>query len=173
MPVLRRLPDQAVNAVIADPPYSSGGTTSADRTTRSARLKYVSNGVKHELLDFGGDQRDQRSYTYLCTLWLAECLRVTAAGGTCLVFSDWRQLPCMTDALHAAGWVWRGVVVWHKPGARPQRGRFTNQAEYVVWGSTGALPGSPGGVLAGDVLRGRASGRVAGAYHAEAAAVAA
>jgi site-specific DNA-methyltransferase (adenine-specific) len=138
--VLRELPAGSVDAVVADPPYASGGATTAARTNQSARNKYVSTNAKHHLPDFSGDQRDQRAYTYWCTLWLSECLRLTKPGGVSLVFSDWRQLPTISDAMQAAGFIWRGVVVWHKPGARPHPGRFTNAAEYVVWGSNGALP---------------------------------
>jgi site-specific DNA-methyltransferase (adenine-specific) len=140
---LRDLPDSSVDAVIADPPYSSGGTTSTDRTSQTARGKYVSSGVAHTLADFEGDQRDQRSFAFWSTLWLIECLRLTKPRGVCLVFTDWRQLPSTTDALQAAGWVWRGLVVWHKPGARPHKGRFANGAEYLVWGSKGHLGAQP------------------------------
>lgn len=116
---LRELPAASVDAVIGDPPYCSGGTSAADRTNETARRKYVSSYATHTLADFDGDQRDQRSYTYWSTLWLTEALRLTKPRGVCLVFTDWRQLPATSDALQAAGWVWRGLVVWHKPGARP------------------------------------------------------
>ena len=53
------------------------------------------------------------------TLWLSECWRLAKPGAPALVFSDWRQLPAMTDAVQAAGFEWRGIVVWHKPNARP------------------------------------------------------
>jgi site-specific DNA-methyltransferase (adenine-specific) len=140
---LRELPAASVDAVIADPPYSSGGTTAADRTSQTARGKYVSSNATHSLADFEGDQRDQRSWTYWSTLWLTEALRLTRPRGVCLVFTDWRQLPSTSDALQAAGWVWRGLVVWHKPGARPHKGRFANGAEYLAWGSKGHLGAQP------------------------------
>jgi len=56
------------------------------------------------------------------------------------MFIDWRRLPAMTDALQWAGWTWRGVLAWDKINSRPQRGRFRQQAEFVVWGSNGAMP---------------------------------
>jgi len=46
----------------------------------------------------------------------------------------------MMDALQWAGWHWRGVVVWNKTNSRPQKGRFRQDAEFVVWGSKGNLP---------------------------------
>ena len=41
------------------------------------------------------------------------------------------------------GWVWRGIVPWCKPDARPQLGRFTAQCEYVIWGTAGTMPADP------------------------------
>ena len=66
------------------------------------------------------------------TLWLSECWRLAKPGAPVLVFSDWRQLPAMTDAVQAAGFEWRGIVVWHKPSARPMLGSFKRDAEFVI-----------------------------------------
>lgn len=139
--VLRELPDAAFDAVITDPPYSSGGQFRGDRMQDTV-TKYVrgNTGNSDAFLPFGGDTRDQRAYGYWCSLWLAECLRVAVPGGVCCLFTDWRQLPTTTDALQAGGWVWRGIVPWNKTeAARPAKGRFRNQCEYVVWGSNGSM----------------------------------
>lgn len=140
--VLATLDDGVADAILTDPPYSSGGMVLADRAGQSTRAKYVTtqNTRRDELLEFAGDNRDQRAFGYWCALWLGEALRVTRPGGIIMLFTDWRQLPTVTDALQAGGWVWRGVVPWHKPTARPIAGRFTNACEYVVWGSRGPLP---------------------------------
>lgn len=139
--VLASLPDASVDAVVTDPPYSSGGMFRGDRQ-QDVHTKYVqTDSVSGQALAaFAGDNRDQRGYGYWCALWLGECLRVTKRGGACLLFTDWRQLPVTTDALQAGGWVWRGIVPWSKPDARPQAGRFKAQCEYVAWGSAGAMP---------------------------------
>jgi site-specific DNA-methyltransferase (adenine-specific) len=139
--VLGDLDAASVDAVIADPPYSSGGTFTGDRTA-SVHSKYVNSdsGSGNALPAFTGDTRDQRSYTYWCTLWLTEAMRVTRPGGVVGVFTDWRQLPTITDALQAAGLVWRGVVAWCKPNGRRTQGRFANNNEYLVWGTNGRRP---------------------------------
>jgi site-specific DNA-methyltransferase (adenine-specific) len=139
--VLRELPSETVDAVITDPPYSSGGMTRGDRM-QSTRAKYQQTEVAKwsTLPDFTGDTRDQRAYGYWCSQWLAESWRIAKAGAVCCLFTDWRQLPVTSDAMQAGGWVWRGIVVWDKTGAvRPQTGRFASQAEYVAWGSKGPL----------------------------------
>lgn len=141
--ILRDLPTASVDAVITDPPYSSGGFTRADRSDPAIN-KYVQHGTKIERPDFAGDNRDQRAYLTWCTLWMAECLRVAKPGAPVCIFTDWRQLPTTTDALQCGGWVWRGIVPWDKTEAsRPQLGRFSSQCEYVVWGSAGPLPERP------------------------------
>ena len=61
-------------------------------------------------------------------------------GAPAVVFTDWRQLPLVTDVFQCGGWVWRGVAVWGKRSARPQKRPFTAQCEYVVWGSNGPMP---------------------------------
>ena len=132
--VLQTLPDASVDAVITDPPYSSGGAFRGDKVAPTAQ-KYGGEA----LADFTGDNRDQRSFLTWMNLWLHDAHRVLRPGGYCVLFTDWRQLPTMTDALQVGGFVWRGVVPWAKPGARPmfkQRG-YLNQCEYVVWGTAG------------------------------------
>ena len=136
--LLRTLPDASVDAVIADPPYSSGGFTRADRTATTA-AKYVSSSVLKPRADFEGDSRDQRSYLAWCALWLSECLRIVKPSGYLLTFTDWRQLPTISDAIQCGGFVWRGIVPWDKGRAAraPHKGYFRHQCEYVVWGTRG------------------------------------
>jgi site-specific DNA-methyltransferase (adenine-specific) len=137
---LCELPSSSVDAVITDPPYSSGGQFRGDRMQLTS-TKYQNSGAKIVYPEFAGDTRDQRSFGYWCALWLSECLRIAKPGAPLCIFTDWRQLPITTDAVQAGGWVWRGVVVWDKTeAARPQIGRFKSQAEYLVWGSKGELP---------------------------------
>lgn len=136
---LLMLPDDCVDAVITDPPYSSGGQFRGDRMGETSD-KYQTSGTEKKYAEFSGDTRDQRAYHYWSTLWLSECWRVAKPGAIICVFSDWRQLPTTTDMIQSGGWVWRGVAVWDKTeAARPQKGRFRNQCEYIIWGSKGQL----------------------------------
>lgn len=135
---LHNLETASVDTLITDPPYSSGGQFRGDRVSRDTGEKYSSAEVERPA-SFLGDTRDQRSYGYWLALWLSECLRVVKPGGLALLFTDWRQLPMTTDALQAGGWIWRGIVPWYKPTARPQPGGFMASCEYVVWGSAGPM----------------------------------
>lgn len=138
--LLHELPTASVDAVVTDPPYSSGGAFRGDRMM-GTKAKYVQNDSgSQNLAEFTGDNRDQRAFAYWSALWASEALRCTRPGGIALFFTDWRQLPVSTDYLQAGGWIWRGLVPWVKTFYRPQLGRFGAQCEYAVWGSAGPLP---------------------------------
>jgi site-specific DNA-methyltransferase (adenine-specific) len=137
---LRDLPTGCADAIVTDPPYSSGGAMRGDRLN-STTIKYVQTGTLVERPDFAGDTRDGHGFRYWEALWMAEALRVAKPGAPMCVFTDWRQLAATTDAIQAGGWVFRGIVPWDKTeSARPTVGRFSSQCEYVVWGSAGPMP---------------------------------
>ncbi len=137
--VLKALPADSCQGLITDPPYSSGGAFRADRMQGTSN-KYVQSGTIKSYSDFQGDNRDQRSFEYWCALWLAQSLRICTSGAPGCVFTDWRQLPITTDAFQAGGWLWRGIYVWDKTAAcRPAFRRFSQQCEFVVWGSRGPM----------------------------------
>lgn len=120
-----------IDAVITDPPYSSGGQFRSDRVASTA-TKYVNSDSENTFRqDFSGDNRDQRAFLTWSSIWLSMLLRASKPGATLCAFTDWRQLPTMTDAVQCGGWVWRNLVTWWKPGVRMQRGRFSASAEYV------------------------------------------
>lgn len=155
---LKTLDAEQASVVIADPPYSSGGIMRSDRN-QSTAAKYQRSGIR-VLEDFTGDNRDQRAWTSWAANWLWESLRVTQPSGLCFVFTDWRQLPATTDALQWGGWVWRGLITWHKPSGRRLQNRFASDAEYIVWGSNGPMPfdldspAGPSSVVSSDSPRG-------------------
>lgn len=142
------------DALITDPPYSSGGMTRGDRMQTTA-AKYVQGGVKADHnVDFSGDNRDSRSWGFWVSHWMSLAHAVVAPGGYVMVFTDWRQLPTLTDAFQAGGFVWRGLLPWDKTESSraPHKGYIRHQAEYVVWGSNGQLkPATHGGPWPGVV----------------------
>lgn len=148
--LLRQLPDASADAVVTDPPYSSGGFVRSDRI-RDAGDKYVRGDAVVHRPTFSGDNRDARSWLAWMTLWLTEAHRITRPGGYCLIFTDWRQLPTLSDALQAGGFVWRGVIVWDKGQwtRTPNRAYFRHQAEYILWSTNGPTIDRAGGPFPG------------------------
>ena len=135
--VLSAFETGVLGGVLTDPPYSSGGQFRSDRSNTTASSKY---SARRDLPNFSGDNRDQRGFLAWCSVWMGEVLRVCEPGAPMIAFTDWRQLPTLTDVIQGHGWVWRGVVVWDKTaGMRPTAGRFRQQAEFVVWASNGPM----------------------------------
>ena len=73
--VLQTIESASVDALIADPPYSSGGFTRSDRTGDPSK-KYVNTGTEIIRGSFSGDNRDGRSWCYWMALWLSEAARI-------------------------------------------------------------------------------------------------
>lgn len=137
--ILSELPAASFGGLITDPPYSSGGKFRGDRCLVESKAKYLKKQSAAKFQPFSGDARDQRGWTFWSTLWLSEGCRLLSTGGYAEVFTDWRQLPCLTDVFQAAGLTWRGICPWDKgPGARaPHKGYHRHQCEYMVWGTKG------------------------------------
>lgn len=142
---LRSLPDACADAVITDPPYSSGGMFRGDRA-RAPSSKYEQGGQSLTRPDFFGDTMDQRVWVGWCEEWLRECRRALMDGGRLLAFIDWRQLPALTDAVQRSGMIWRGVITWDKGlGSRaPHTGYHRHQCEYAVFATSGKCPPADG-----------------------------
>ena len=137
--ILRQFEPNSFDAIITDPPYASGGSSQTTKN-RSTSEKYSSMSKDKALPDFDSDQMDQLSWMFWTAAWLQDARRIAKPGAPVCLFIDWRQLPAMTLALQWAGWTWRGVAVWDKVASRPQKGRFRQQSEYIVWGSNGKMP---------------------------------
>lgn len=75
------------DALITDPPYSSGGAFRGDTT--NGIEKYVRDASKFE--QFEGDTRDQRSFCAWLALWIAIARAQMRAGATFGLFTDWRM----------------------------------------------------------------------------------
>ena len=137
--VLPLLEAGTLDVILTDPPYSSGGAMRSDRN-RSTTKKYRLTGTIKANPDFSGDNRDQRSFTLWCSDWMGQALRATRPGGALLCFIDWRNLPCVIDAVQVGGWVYRSLIPWDKTECcRPNKGWFAAQCEYVVGATKGAL----------------------------------
>ena len=137
---VRSLPSQSIDMLLTDPPYSSGGLHVGART-QSTSTKYINASTKADYENFDFDNMDQRSWSFWCHSWLSAAHRALKPGGLVVCFIDWRQLPVLTDVIQAAGLTLRGIAVWDKTvgRARPRKGGFKQQAEFILWASKGAM----------------------------------
>lgn len=140
--VIPTLPN--VDAIVTDPPYSSGGMYRADRAAATTSKYQLSHETTRTYAAFSGDNRDQRSFEKWVDSWASQCLSLVGDGAGIGVFIDWRNVASVVDAIQVAGWVYRGLTPWHKgTDLRPNKGWFRRNIEFIVWGSAGPLVTGP------------------------------
>lgn len=130
---------EGVGAYVTDVPYSSGGAFRGDRMFSTLSKYASSDSSQQNGIGFTGDNRDQRAFAAWCALWMTAARGAALEGATLATFIDWRQLPTISDAIQAGGWVWRGVGVWSKKFGRPRDGGFSGACEFLPWASHGSL----------------------------------
>lgn len=122
-----------VDAVVMDPPYCSGGSTTAARA--KGNCKYFKSLSKHPNLVEFGDEMDQLSYGASLLNLLLKFEELLNPPGYVFIFSDWRQIAINSIVLQMSSIRFRGVIPWNKKNCRPNKGVFKNQCEFVVWGT--------------------------------------
>ena len=124
------------DAVVTDPPYSSGGFNEAGKSSGS-----IGTTTKDRRIE--GDTLSTRGYEAL----VRRTLRLSNAKAA-YVFTDWRMWPVTTEAVELAGFRLRGMLVWDKMS--PAMGaRWKMQHELICWGSRVTSKMGPG---SGNVL---------------------
>lgn len=139
--IINQIPDNSIDLVLTDPPYSSGGLFAGERKGNT-RVKYcdVNYSGTAACPDFTGDNRDQMSFIIWETIWISKLIQKMKSGAIACIFTDWRQISATINALQCGGLIFRGIVVWDKGNSRNIPHRFRNDCEYIVWGTKGARP---------------------------------
>lgn len=141
--LLPALPEGCADALVTDPPYSSAVRGVPDERRRNADYQRET-ATRPRYPEMAGNHRDPEAYAAWWTRWAEAARRLLRPGAPAIVFTDWRQYPLVAHAFQAAGFRWRGTVVWDKGlRALPRRGRFRQQAEFLLWGSNGDLAAEP------------------------------
>lgn len=107
--VLRTLADDSVDAVVTDPPYSSGTRKEAAKGLRKAMCR-----ERDDDTWFDGDSLTVVGFGYLMRETARECRRVMKRGAHLLAFIDWRMLPHLAAAIESVDLRHAGVLVWDK-----------------------------------------------------------
>lgn len=153
---MKTLEDASVDAVVTDPPYSSGALhvggkqATCDQKYGPKSMGQWSKGKAYP--EYCGDNCDQMTWILFSRTWLLECYRASKEGAHLYVFCDWRQLGAAISAIQMAFWQYRGVVVWDKGNSAraPLPGLWRHGAEFVLW----AAKGKPWSVTGGEWLEG-------------------
>ena len=142
--VMKSIPDKSIDAVITDPPYSSGGYQESGKTSGSIGTR----STKTIMLD----NLSTRGYLRLMT----RVLRATDADEF-YVFTDWKMWISTFDAFEDSGIRVRNMLVWDKL----QMGMgmpWRNQHELIAFGKRTA--GNIRSGKCGNVIKCKRSGNV-------------
>jgi site-specific DNA-methyltransferase (adenine-specific) len=123
---MESLPDASVDAVLTDPPYSSGGRRENSRSIRKSMTRSVEDDEW-----IRGDAMSTNGFVYLLRLCGIQWRRVLIPGGHALAFIDWRMAAHLASALETADLRQHPILVWDKQ--RLGMGAvFRNQHEFIV-----------------------------------------
>jgi len=143
--VMADMPDGSVDAVLTDPPYSSGGRRENSRSIRKSMLREYDDDEW-----IRGDAMSTNGFTWLLRMCGMQWRRVLVPGGHALSFIDWRMAPVLSAALEAADLRQHPMLVWDKK--RIGMGAvFRNQHEFIVH-MTAGNPRDPQRRDVGNVL---------------------
>lgn len=108
MEVLKELPDESVDLILADPPYYR----------MKGDFDFVFQSVK-EYLDW-------------CRIWVAECYRVLKPTGAFYCFGSERMLDWVSvEVLNRLDWLKRNLIVWDYVTGLPGKASYRFESEFV------------------------------------------
>jgi site-specific DNA-methyltransferase (adenine-specific) len=125
------LPVGSVDAVITDPPYSSGARRDAERQVRGAMLRSMEDAdwFSHDTLTSWG-------YTWFFRGVLLQMRPILRPGSHIYIFSDWRQTPNVYGLLESVGFRVNHCLVWDKEHFG-MGSYWRNQHENIIFASSG------------------------------------
>ncbi|MDR2096974.1 MAG: site-specific DNA-methyltransferase [Spirochaetaceae bacterium] len=130
IPELKKIPDNSIDLVFADPPYNM----------QLKNALYRPNNTK---VDGVYDEWDKFSsfaeYDDFCTAWLKECRRILKDTGSIWVIGSYHNIFRIGNIMLNLGFWILNDVTWHKTNPMPNflGARFTNATETLIWCSKG------------------------------------
>lgn len=121
-----------VDAVVTDPPYSSGTRHEAAKSSSGAMLR--AGRFSDRPLDL--DQMTTTGFVWLLRAVAKGVYPLLVEGGSFLSFIDWRQWPNLVAALETCNYRVQGMIVWDKGHFGLGNG-FRSQHELVCHASKG------------------------------------
>jgi len=134
--VLKRIPDDSVDLIVADPPYnlSQGNTWSW-----SGEGAVPGFGGKWSKVMEAWDNRPLLDYFTFTLAWLGEAKRVLKPTGSLWVFGTYHNIGAINMALQILDVEIINEIVWYKRNAFPNLSgrRFTASHETILWAHAG------------------------------------
>ncbi|MCA9346777.1 site-specific DNA-methyltransferase [Candidatus Saccharibacteria bacterium] len=133
--LLRKLPDQCIDLLIADPPYN----LSKGMSLKLASGSLVGTGGNWEKVMQKWDDYDLLGYMEFTELWLREAKRVLKPTGSMWVFGTYHNSGIINTLMQLLGIEIINEVVWYKRNAFPNLAgrRLTASHETLIWAHAG------------------------------------
>ena len=126
--VLKKLPDNSVDMIFADPPYFMQST---DKTL------YRADGTgKYKGCDDEWDKyKDYDEYDAFSIAWLTECKRILKKDGTFWVIGSFQNIYRLGYHIQNLGFWILNDIIWNKTNPTPNMNgtRFCNSHETLLW----------------------------------------
>ncbi len=111
--------DVQIDLVLTDPPYC---------VSRDYQLGFSNmgrSGMNYGEWDYGFDQKK----------WINDISSLVKAGGSIIIFNDWKNLSYLVEALEANGFVIKDLLRWEKNNPMPRNvnSRYVMDFEVAVW----------------------------------------
>lgn len=129
---LRDLPDESVDLILTDPPFSSGGRRENARSLRTSMIR----GTEDDAW-IAGDAMSTNGFLWTMREIGWQARRVLRPGGHLLAFIDWRMASNLSAALESADLRQHPTLVWDKTYFG-MGSLFRNQHEFIVHMSNGS-----------------------------------
>lgn len=124
--VLRKIPDESIDVIFADPPYFM--------QTEGALLR--TNGDKFLGVEDSWDKFDSFAhYDSFCQAWLEQCKRILKKNGTIWVIGSFQNIYRLGYLMQNLEFWILNDIVWQKTNPVPNFGgtRFCNAHETLLW----------------------------------------
>ncbi len=127
--IMRRIPDNSIDLVFADPPYNLQLKEKLYRPDQTAVEAVTQKWDKFDNYEAYDDFTDK---------WLNECIRVLKKGGSLWVIGSYHNILRVGTSIQNKGMWILNDIIWHKINPMPNfRGtRFTNAHETLLWCTT-------------------------------------
>lgn len=133
---MRKLPNDSVDLVIADPPYnlSKGGEWKWDNSIKLAGMGGNWNKV---MVDW--DNMTFEEYWNFTEAWLTEIKRILKPTGSLWIFGTYHNIGIINVICQKLGIEIINEIIWYKRNAFPNLSgrRFTASHENILWCHTG------------------------------------
>jgi site-specific DNA-methyltransferase (adenine-specific) len=135
--ILPTLAAGSVDAVVTDPPYSSGARQANQLRSRGSMLR----GEKWVTEWMGTDNLSSIGFMFFMRGLGLVLFERCKPGAHLYSFIDWRNYPLLSQVFESAGWRINNLIVWNKKIMGMGDG-YRNQHELIILGSKGSPRGS-------------------------------